>query len=442
MNSEANSRADSDVEMELFCLGVKSLCSFDSPQNQLSSAASEKSIHPKSGVEEKPSKDHEAFVVARQLLNVAIGSFQKGNKTILETPPQDAFYPIGRDPPVPEVNHYQMAADLLQFFLYDRKMCANSVRAINAAFAVLERLIRELTYTKSASQNMQYAFHNATQFRMLVNFWKNAALAEEKVLPAIEMIKKIQWMTSELPSDSNKIILFDKHVLNMIFQVLMKQVPKHLAPAVAEKLMEFVYFTIEQTNNADLEPDIFIYGQLMNAWINSGQPETPLKLDEILNDIRRHDVPLNTVTYGILIRYWAGKGSLTRITFLFEQMIAEGLEPDISCLGQALYGYTRAMQPLPAIEILEKMYGKLKFQKFKESAQDRATITASTLNILDSFKRLIIRGNDPATNITRAEEVVRKYESSNLTRSRSDGTFLYCLRVKFAFTMETHKSVC
>jgi hypothetical protein len=100
------------------------------------------------------------------------------------------------------------------------------------------------------------------------------------------------------------------------------------------------------------------------------------------------------------------------------------------------------MQPLPAIEILEKMYGKLKFQKFKESAQDRATITASTLNILDSFKRLIIRGNDPATNITRAEEVVRKYESSNLTRSRSDGTFLYCLRVKFAFTMETHKSVC
>jgi hypothetical protein len=424
MNSENTSRAESDFNLESFFLDVSFLS-----KNQLSSTPSEKPIQPKSRAGEKPSKDHEAFIAARQLLNLSIGSFQKGNKVISEPPPRDALYPIGRTPPVPEVNHYQMAADLLQFFLYDRKMCSTDVRAINAAFAVLERLIREITFTKSASQNLLYAFRDVTQFRMLMNFWKNAALAEEQVLPAIEMIKKVQWMTSELPSESNNVIVFDKLVLNMIMQVLLKQVPKYHAPFVAESLMDFVYFTIEQTNNADLEPDIFIYGQIMNAWINSGRPETPLKLDEVVNDMRRHDVPLNMVIYGILIRYWAGKGALTRISFLFEEMIAEGLDPDISCLGQALYGYTRAMQPLPAIEILEKMYEKLKFQKVKESAQDRVTITASTLNILDSFKRLIIRGNDPSTNITRAEEVVRKFESSNQTRSRSDGTLNIVLSI-------------
>jgi hypothetical protein len=372
--------------------------------------------------------DHPAFVKARQLLSISIGDFSKGDIVRQSDLSYDREYPVGRNLQIPVENHFQIASNLIQFFLLDRSMGQSTVRAVNATFAVIERLIREMSFTNTVAQNIHYLFQGDTQFRLLMNFWKNAALAGEMVLPAIEMIKKVQWIMTELPSGSNQCIRFDKQILSMILQVMMKQVPKDQAPLVAESLMEFVEETIAQTNNTALTPDIYIYGQILNAWVNSGLPETPMRLDDVISKMKMHNISLNTVTYGILIRFWAGKGSLIRVKTLLETMVYEGLEPDVSCLGQALYGYTRSMQPLQAISLLEQMY-----TKSNRTPQDVVTITAATLNILDSFKRLIIRGNDVSRNVERAEDVVRKFESSSIVPSRSDGTCLLALAFLFAF---------
>lgn len=104
-------------------------------------------------------------------------------------------------------------------------MCpSNNVRAINATFAIMERLIREMSYTNTYSQNIQYLLDNPVQFGILMNYWKSTALIGGHVLPAVKMIKKIQWMITELqrlPKNRTSIKL-DKRVLSMPLQVMIK----------------------------------------------------------------------------------------------------------------------------------------------------------------------------------------------------------------------------
>jgi hypothetical protein len=89
------------------------------------------------------------------------------------------------------MDHYELSYHAIQFLLYDPHMCSNNnVRAINAAFAIIERMIQEISYTNIYTQNSYYLIDNPVQFQMPINYWKRSALL-------VEMIKKIQWMVIE-----------------------------------------------------------------------------------------------------------------------------------------------------------------------------------------------------------------------------------------------------
>ena len=188
--------------------------------------------------------------------------------------------------------------------------------------------------------------------------------------------------------------------------------------------MDVIYETIDATStdedeNCELHPDSIIYVQILSAWLDSDLPQIPTKIDEVLNDMKIRNIPLDNAIYSILIRYWGSKGSLTRIRAILERMEYENITPNVACLGQAIYGYTRSMQSMQAVQLLEQMHAKT-----TGASQDITTITACTLNILDAFKRLIIRGNDTSRNVTRAEDIVRRFESNSMLKSRSDGTYV------------------
>ena len=272
------------------------------------------------------------------------------------------------------------------------------------------------------------------------------------------MIKKIQWMVTELQQMSKNThpspIHFDKHILSMILQVLIKQLPKRHAPLAIESLMKAVDESMDvgtttssdddntddaktnvtkhdthpsnhnnrNTIHNDLQPDSVLYMQLLHAWMDSELPETPSKIDAILDDMKIRDIPLDNAIYSILIRYWGNQGSLTRIRAVLERMEYEHVIPNVATLGQVIYGYTRSMQPLQAVSLLEQMHAQT-----TGSSQDVVTITACTLNILDAFKRLIVRGNDVNRNVIRAEDVVRRFASNRMLKSRSDGTYIGCV---------------
>ena len=394
---------------------------------------------PKNPLKNKDVVEHPVFVMAKQLLNLTIGNFRKHDAKYGAAVKEKQHQQYGsnndnklfKDPqnqPFATMDHYQMSYNAIQFLLYDRNMCPNNnVRAINAAFAIIERLIREISYTNTYTQNVHYILDNAVQFRLLMNYWKSSALLGGHVLPAVEMVKKIQWMIIELQSLPSKQshIKLDKRILSMLLQVMIKQLPKKVAPLVAESFMDVIYETIDSTATDDddddshneLHPDSIIYVHILNAWMDSDLPQTPSKIDDVLDDMKIRSVPLDNAIYSILIRYWGNKGSLTRIRAILERMEYENVTPNVACLGQAIYGYTRSMQPLQAVQLLEQM-----FAKSTGAAQDIGTITGCTLNVLDAFKRLVIRGNDVNRNVIRAEDIVRRYESNSMLKSRSDGT--------------------
>jgi hypothetical protein len=388
---------------------------------------------PENPLKNNQATEHPVFTTAKQLLHLMIGNFRKLDKK-KTTATADGMehqhqQQQQQQPPFEKMDHYELSYNAIQFLLYDPHMCPNNnVRAINAAFAMIERLIREISYTNTYTQNIYYLMENPVQFRMLMNYWKRSALLGGHVLPAVEMIKKIQWMVIELQHVPSKQvpIKLDKKILSMLMQVLIKQLPKKAAPVVAESFMNVIYETIDTTVASDddddshheLHPDGIIYAQLLKAWMDSDLPQTPSKIDEVLDDMKLRDVPLDNGIYSVLIRYWGSKGSLTRIRAIMERMKYENITPDVACLGQAIYGYTRSMQPLQAVQLLEQMHGVT-----TGATQDITTITACTLNILDAFKQLVIRGNDVTRNVTRAEDIVRRFEANSLLKSRSDGTY-------------------
>jgi pentatricopeptide repeat protein len=354
-----------------------------------------------------------AFVVSKQLVNMTIGSFK-------ETDPIDDRGGEGIRPGVSdaEINHYQSASDLIHYFLHERTMCASSTRAITATFALVERLIREMIYTRSLSKKIHYVFQDDQDFYKLMNFWKNAALAEEPVLIAVEMLKKLQWFISVVPD--HELLRFDKRILLMFMQVMVKQSTPRQAPQVIESLMEFAQSAMEETNTTYLAPDVAIYELLLKAWAKSGSPHASQKLEEVLVDMGVRDISMNINCYAILIRYWAGQGNLLRAKALLDLMQSKGLEADLKCYGHLLHGFTRLPQPSASLGYLEKMY-----QISSGSADDVALITAAVLQVLHAFHRRVLEDEDVNRNVIRAENVLRKFESDIVVANGSDGTFHY-----------------
>ena len=78
--------------------------------------------------------------------------------------------------------------------------------------------------------------------------------------------------------------------------------------------MDVIYETIDATStdedeNCELYPDSIIYVQILSAWLDSDLPQIPTKIDEVLNDMKIRNIPLDNAIYSILIRYWGSKGA-------------------------------------------------------------------------------------------------------------------------------------
>ena len=379
--------------------------------------------------------EHPVFVMTKKLLTLAIGDFHKHETSSSDWQQQQNSDTASDN--FETLDHYQTSYNTIQFLLYDKMMCPNNnVRAINAAFALIERLLQEISHTKTVNENVHYLIDNPEQFRMLMNYWKTTALLGGHVYPAITMIEKLHWMTDVLQhlTEHESPITFDRYLLSMVLQVLMKQVTKENAPFLAKKIIDDVYKTMNVTlmNDGDgssssrsgrdrrnknaLHPDTIIYAQLLKAWIDSDLPIVPSKIEEMLDDMTTQCVPLDNHIYCLLLRYWGGKGSMTNMRAILYRMETEKVEPNISSLSQVVYGYTRSMQPQLAAQFLEQMHAKT-----SGTGQENTSIVACTLNILDTLKRLIMRGNDVRQNVLIAEDVVRRFESNMQLKTRSQG---------------------
>jgi pentatricopeptide repeat protein len=171
---------------------------------------------------------------------------------------------------------------------------------------------------------------------------------------ALELRTAWQALARSLPH-----FRYDIGAMGVLLNVAMKHAPLAATAAqAAQEMLDFCQSESMHLGYAPLRPDTFTYSTVLHAWAQphlESDSSVPQRLQNLVKDMKHHGVPLNTVVYGILLRYWARRGSVAQIEYWLDDMTAHGVEPTLSCLAQALFGYARANQLPMARGILDIM---------------------------------------------------------------------------------------
>jgi len=297
-------------------------------------------------------------------------------------------------------SQYNEALDALGVF---RHMKATDAESVQLSIGLIERLVKEIARSKFKFDETLNWLTDPRKLPPFFNNWKIAAIAGERVFSPRELIQKLQKMLQELPG-----FRYNITTAGIIMEVLIKQEHPRNAPLVAEQLLDFIQKEAVALKNTDLLPNVVIYSQLLKAWTDSGLPQTPQRIDEILRRMREQGIRPNVVKYNILLRYWAGKGSMERIEAIMQDMKNEAVKPNLLTLSQAIYGYAKVGNTEKAEFLLQQMLLQHKHGDQNESK----LIGESVQDILLAYVRMVESTPDKA--VQGAEKLTQKMGSHSL----------------------------
>ncbi len=182
--------------------------------------------------------------------------------------------------------------------------------------------------------------------------------------------------------------------------------------AAAEIAHNLVVWSIEEAFNCPwIQPNVYTFSSLMNAWVKSKHPEAPEKVERLLEEMYHlhlehgWDVAPNQVTYATAIDAWAKLGRVDRAELLLHDMHAaynevglEQLRPNLPAFNGLLVALARAGEMDRAEQLLEQMED---LYESGELDQPPSVISYSTL--LDAFAKSKEQGS-----AKRAEAILRQ----------------------------------
>lgn len=249
---------------------------------------------------------------------------------------------------------------------------------INLVINLLELLVIETASARNIIHGRGLT-HPKFLNSILSSIWKEPAKKNHNIISPHMLLKKLQHMATK-----NPVFRYDTVTIGILLDVLIARSKRHDAPKVAEDFLGFV-----QSNDSllvEFHPDIYIFNQLLRAWTLSRLPETPSKLDEILQiHMRDQGLTPDEVSYAIILSYWAKQGAHTKLDELLERMERESVEPTLIILSQAVYGYAKANK----IQSAEKMLLQMVQKQQMDDSNDQRLIAAGTQQILLAYKRLL-----------------------------------------------------
>jgi pentatricopeptide repeat protein len=322
----------------------------------------------------------------------------------------ESSYPLGSFSP----DLYNTARDVLDEFLKWRD--ATDTEAVHASLDLLERLVKEMAFVKDDTPSTWLS--NPRYFNPLFNRWKEAALQGERVISARDLVKKLQAMSTLLPS-----FRYDIATINMIFLVMIKQAHPSKAPFVAESLIEFIKTETTLMHNLDLTPNIYCYNMILNAWAQSKLPEASQRMDAIVDEIRSQKLALNSVSYNILLRFLGETGEIDKVEAILGTLKHDSVKPNLTSWAAALYCYTKVGQIQKAEEILQHMIDECR----PDNINDENAIGQSVQYIMMAY-RLVV-STYSATYVRKAqalgsaEVLFRKLMRSGILNAQAYGEY-------------------
>jgi pentatricopeptide repeat protein len=290
--------------------------------------------------------------------------------------------------------HAAEAKEVLKFF--KRRKETDEV-TVNLSISLIERIYEEMAI--SSNGLLRWKWICEPKFlNSILNMWKIAAKQGGKVISPMHVFNKLQVVSRKRPD-----YRYDSATIAIIMFVVIKQLHPRRAPFVVEDMLKFLKHEAIEKKRSELQPNAFIYNNVLQAWAVSGLPQVPGKMNSLIQSMRQERIALDTVTYNIVLRYWANQGAVDTIEFILEAMKKERLVPTKAHLAQAIYCYAKTGRTEKAEEMLEIMLGIQ-----PENEQESCTVAECVQNIMLAY-RMIVDGRN--SNFIIRERAVERAEA-------------------------------
>jgi pentatricopeptide repeat protein len=126
--------------------------------------------------------------------------------------------------------------------------------------------------------------------------------------------------------------------------------------------------------------------KVLQAWSKSGHGEAAKRIHALLLDLKQNRIRKNTITYNILLRYFAGRGDCTRLSVIWNEMLKlQDFVIDLSHRSQMVYGYAKSGNTDQAETFLDQM---MESKKHKD-AQDAILLIESIHVLLKAYRKIL-----------------------------------------------------
>jgi len=185
-------------------------------------------------------------------------------------------------------------ASLNQF----KKQKAADAEHVNLSFDMMERLCDEMGRRKD-EWAIQWIGKPGFVTHLVEN-WKMAALAGEKVPSPMELAHKLR----DFSLRRWKKFRYDRYSIGLLMDVILEQEDPADAPLIIEQLLRYCK-SLERKIKA-LKADTYLYTRVLRAWASSGSDMAPFMLGKAISDMRVWGrTRPNEECYNICLKFWS-----------------------------------------------------------------------------------------------------------------------------------------
>jgi pentatricopeptide repeat protein len=225
---------------------------------------------------------------------------------------------------------------------------------VNTSIRLWERLVLEISLLSEDDSSLSMLCNPHFFNETILKKWRKTAQGGGKVIAPLDVVRIFHSVQKQVSQ-----FRCDMATYGIILDVLIRTTEPEKAPKLAEDLLESVHKETEKSSDPDetfdsSRPNVYLYSQVVQAYILSGRKDAPIKI-ELLLDRMRKQAPPDEITYNMVIRYYAGRGLAERMQNTLETMSQENIKASVLTLSQAIHGYVKADQLKKAEDLFEQM---------------------------------------------------------------------------------------
>lgn len=282
-----------------------------------------------------------------------------------------------------------------------------TAQSIARSFELLDRLVQE----EAATELRRLPdFYTTDLLNLIVNHWRmtisgNVNLRTESSLQPQVLVNRLMEH-HKLSSSGASVVQPNTQTFSMVVDGSIYFTD---GVHVADRLVDWII--AEAPEHSHLQPNVYTFSSLMNAWVKSKDPQAPSRAENILelmhelhSEFPEWNVAPNQITYATAIDAWAKVGRVDRAEQLLHDMHAaykengmEHLKPNLPAFNGLLVALARAGEMERAQKVLEQMEA---LYESGELDDEPSVISYST--VLSAFGKSSKRGT-----AQKAEHILR-----------------------------------